>query len=123
MSSLTAKFASELKLTLSERHVSITNAASSLGSSRQALYNYLNGKSLPREAVLQRAMELWDLEVRVGREVFNKHSFQKHEGPTLVAKQTGLWDQLDAIKQENLQIAVKRVGKSLKVSVSIAIPA
>jgi transcriptional regulator with XRE-family HTH domain len=123
MSTLSATFATELRRTLTKESISRTDAAKALRISRQALYNYLNGVSVPREKVLARAMELWGLEVRVGNIVFTKDSFHKRDKPEPVAKQLNLLAQLDAIKQKDLQLNVKRVGKVLKVSVEIGIPA
>jgi transcriptional regulator with XRE-family HTH domain len=122
-SSLTASFAAELRRVLSERKLRISDAAKDLKISRQMLYNYLNGTSTPRAKVLSRAMELWSLEIRVGQARFDRKSFDAQQKTTSVPKQLGLWEKLDAIKEEDLHIAVKRVGKTLKVSVQISIPA
>ncbi len=127
MSILKATFAAELRRVLNERKVTISDAAKGLGISRQALYNYLNEISTPRARVLARAMELWGLELRIGQQVFSSEAL--HSGPARPVEvpkppvQLDLWKQLDAIKHEDLQIGVKRVGKTLRVSVSIAIPA
>jgi transcriptional regulator with XRE-family HTH domain len=128
MSVLRASVASELKRILHERGLTVTEAAKSLEISRQALYNYLNELSTPRARVLSKAMELWGLEIRVGQTVFNSDSFEKATParPVPVStrpEQLDLWRQLDAINEDNLRIGVKRVGKTLRVSVQIEIPA
>jgi transcriptional regulator with XRE-family HTH domain len=127
MSILKATFAAELRRVLNEHKVTVSDAAKGLGISRQALYNYLNEISTPRVRVLARAMELWGLELRIGQQVFSSESLHSGPaGPVEVPKppvQLDLWKQLDAIKHEDLQIGVKRIGKTLRVSVSIAIPA
>jgi transcriptional regulator with XRE-family HTH domain len=128
MSVLRATFAAQLRLVLQERNLSITDASKALEISRQALYNYLNEVSMPRAKILAKAMELWGLEIRVGQAVFDKTSFEKEAANTPIVvnkppKQLDLWRQLDSIRDEDLQIGVKRVGKTLRVSVQIGIPA
>jgi predicted transcriptional regulator len=128
MSVLRTTFASELKRIISERRLSVTQAAKALGVSRQAVYNYVNEISTPRAKVLAKAMELWGLEIRIGQTIYDRSSFEKSRPAKPIPVearpvQLDLWRQLDAIKNEDLQIGVKRVGKTLRVSVQIAIPA
>ena len=123
MLSLSAAFAAELKRVLDERGMTVTEAARSLQISRQALYNHLKAISQPRAKLLARATELWNIEIQVGQSSFDKTSFEKRVRPQTVAKQLNLWDHLDQIKEKDLQIGVKRVGRTLRVSVQIGIPA
>jgi len=125
MAELRHGFAAGLKRALEERQLTVTAAASALDVSRQAFYAYLKGDALPRPKVFARAVELWDIEFRFGKQVFNKTDFPPTAAPkpVPVLKQMNLWEQLDAIRQEDLQIAVKRVGQELRVSVQIRIPA
>lgn len=125
MSELSTNFAEALRQALQDRHLTVTAAAKALQVSRQAFYAYLKGKAMPRQRVLIRAAELWNIEIRFGKQVFSKEDFSS-KAPSQAApipKQLNLWEQLDAINQEDLRIAVKRVGKELRISAAIPIPA
>ncbi len=80
---------------------------------------------MPRRKALARAVELWDIEFHFGKQKFDKADFSPPAPlkPRVVPTQMSLWDKLDAIRQEDLQITVKRVGKELRVSVKVPIPA
>jgi|SRR5580700_7739208 transcriptional regulator with XRE-family HTH domain len=116
-------FRDELRRVLRDRKLSASAAASQLGVSRQAFHSYLNASSVPRQKVLARAMRLWDLTLHVGTKPFDKSSFPELKPQSAPAIQMSLLEVLDRIQQDDLKIAVKRVGKSLRVSVSIDIPA
>ncbi len=125
MPELRHSFAAQLKRALDEHRLTVTAAAKTLNVSRQAFHAYLEGGVLPRAKVLARAVELWDIEFQVGKQKFDKSDFSPAAPlkPLAVPIQMSLWDKLDAIKQEDLQITVKRVGKELRVSVKVPIPA
>ena len=69
------------------------------------------------------AVEMWGLQIKIGNSVFDRTSFKGEQKPISVAKQLTFWEKLDSIKEEDLHIGVKRVGKTLRVSVNIGIPA
>jgi transcriptional regulator with XRE-family HTH domain len=123
MSLLGTAFASELKRAMEAKRLGVTEASKALRVSRQAFYNYLNGVSTPRAGVLARAMELWEIRITVGGTSFDHQQVVQRRKPIVVAKQLTLWDKLDSIKDDDLTIKVKRVGKTLRVSVDIDIPA
>jgi transcriptional regulator with XRE-family HTH domain len=125
MPELRDSFAAELKRALERHRLTVTAAAKELEVSRQALHAYLKGDAMPRAKVFARAVKLWDIEFHFGNQAFNKSDFPSPAAPKPVSvpKQITLWEKLDTIKQEDLQIAVKRVGRELRVSVQISIPA
>jgi hypothetical protein len=116
-------FAEALKNMLSKKKLSKTAAARELGISRQAFHNCLLGR-LPRRKTLNRAVQLWNLKLVLGRHSFDKGSFGPNVGPTSpTVTQRSLWEALDSIGDEDLQIRTKRVGRVLRVDVRIEIPA
>ena len=124
MSTLSAAVAAEFKRILSERKLSISGAARELRVTRQAFHNYLNGTSVPRHKTLGRAMDLWDFKLKIGDFTFDGSSFPKRDDNIQNPEQLPLiWETLDAIKQQDLKIAVVRVGSTLNVEVKIDIPA
>ena len=118
-------FAAALKKMLRDKTLSVQSAADELGVTRQAFYAYLDGK-LPRRKRLHKAVHLWDLKLDLGRYSFGKEDFgterQKVE-PVEKPIQRTLWEALDAVKEEDLHVTMKRVGKVLRVDVRIEIPA
>jgi hypothetical protein len=124
MSTLSNAIAVEFERILKDRKLSVSAAARELRVSRQAFHNYLNRKSVPRHKTLGLAMDLWDFELRIGDVTFNRSSF-----PKLIEEASGqeqlplIWETLDAIKQQDLKIAVGRVGSTLSINVKIDIPA
>jgi transcriptional regulator with XRE-family HTH domain len=118
-------FAAALKKMLKDKGLSVQSAADRLGVTRQAFYAYLDGK-LPRRKRLHRAIHLWDLKLDLGKYSFGKEAFpsegQKVEAAPKPIQRT-LWEALDAVKEEDLHVTMKRVGKVLRVDVRIEIPA
>ncbi|MDR3737722.1 MAG: helix-turn-helix transcriptional regulator [Terracidiphilus sp.] len=123
MSAFSDSFAAEIKRLIKERGITVTAAASELGITRQALYNYLNAKSTPRDKKLASVMHLWKLRITVGSVTIDETSFPTPKPHSAPAKQLDMWDKLNSIKQEDLRIGVKRSGNLFKVSVEIDIPA
>lgn len=116
-------FARALKGMLLKRKLSITDAAKQLGISRQALHSCLKGK-LPRRKTLNKAMHIWDLKLDLGKHSFDKAAFTSVQSDQVrMPLQRSLWEVLDSITDENLQITTKRVGKVLRVDVRIELPA
>ncbi len=124
MSTLSEAIAAEFERILNDRELSVSAAAHELRVSRQAFHNYLNGKSVPRHQTLGRAMDKWGFKLKVGEVVFDRSSFPKRDDKVQSPEQLPLiWETLDAIKQQDLKIAVVRVGSTLNVEVKIDIPA
>src|SRR5579871_3555972 len=63
--------------------ISKARAARDLGVSRQMLYEYLNGKSLPDHTKLERACTAWNLELNYKTVTVTAKSFPKPSGPPL----------------------------------------
>ena len=124
MSTLSEAIATEFKRILIERRLGVSAAARELRVTRQAFHNYLNGKSVPRHKTLGRAMDCWDFKLKVGDTTFDRSSFPKRDEQLSLPKQMPLiWESLDAIKQQDLKIAVSRVGSTFNIDLKIDIPA
>jgi transcriptional regulator with XRE-family HTH domain len=116
-------FRKELRRALKDQHLTVDAAAMKLNITRQAFHNYLNGTSMPRPKRLANAVRILKLKLTIGDESFDESAFPQLPESQAPPKQPSLWDALDSIGDENLTIKVKRVGKALRVAVSIDIPA
>jgi transcriptional regulator with XRE-family HTH domain len=124
MSTLSDAMAAEFERILKERKLSVSAAARELRVTRQAFHNYLNGTSIPRHKTLGRAMDLWDFKLKIGDFSIDSSSFPKRNDNVQSPEQLPLvWEVLDAIKQQDLKIAVVRVGSTFNIEVKIDIPA
>lgn len=117
-------FASALRQMLKQKKLTVKAAARELGISRQAFHSCLAGR-LPRRKTLNRAVHKWDLKLDLGRYSFDKRDFpaESKKLDTSEMQQRSLWEILDSLQQDNLHVAVKRVGKALRVDVRIELPA
>jgi DNA-binding XRE family transcriptional regulator len=118
-------FAVALKRMLKKRELTISAAAKALEVSRQTFHSYLSG-TLPRRKTLNKAVHMWDLKLDLGKHSFGKGAFggEQEKGRTVPEpSQPTLWDALDSVRDEDLHVTVKRVGKVLRVDVRIEIPA
>jgi transcriptional regulator with XRE-family HTH domain len=124
MSKIGNAFAQALRDMLQEnKGLTIDKAAKRLGVSRQAFHAYLNGK-LPRQARLNRAIHTWNLRLDLKENSFGKEAFGTDRTPASSEwKQLTLFEALDSISDQDLQVTVKRTGRVLKVHVAIDIPA
>jgi len=105
------------------RKPTITAAAKELGVSRQTLHSYLRG-TLPRRKTLNRAVHIWGLRLDLGEYAFDKGAFGRLQSKeTHLPRQITLWEALDSVKEEDLHVTMKRLGKVLRVDVRIEIPA
>jgi hypothetical protein len=103
----------------------ITAAADELKVSRQAFHAYLQGK-LPRRKTLNRAVRLWNLKLDLGKYSFDRGAFGNDESKQQrvpLPKQPTLWEALDSVREEDLRVTMKRVGKVVRFDVRIEIPA
>lgn len=123
MSTYSDVVADEFKRILRERKLSVCGAARALGVTRQAFHNYLNGKSVPRPTVMGQAMDLWDFNIKIGDVSLDRSSFPKRDESVQRSEQLTFLETWDSIRQQDMKIAVKRVGSTLKVEVNIDIPA
>jgi transcriptional regulator with XRE-family HTH domain len=117
-------FAAALKRMLRQNNLTVDKAAARLGVSRQAFHAYLNGK-LPRRQRLNKAMQQFELRLDLGQYSFYKGAFpgEPARKATPEPTQLKLLELLDSVNEEDLQVTVKRTGKTLKVQVRIEIPA
>jgi len=92
------------------RRISKTAAARDLDVSRQMLYLYLKGRSLPDESVLRRACAAWDLELNFEGLIVNSSSFRQPALDVTSAVQLplDLRQALDQLRDENLKIHIVR---------------
>jgi transcriptional regulator with XRE-family HTH domain len=72
---LAEEIAAKFKTALEARRISKARAARDLQVSRQMLYEYLRGRSVPKQAVLQRACAAWGLELKYRNLIVNARSF------------------------------------------------
>lgn len=124
MNELGDAFAAALKRMLRLKKLTVDEAAKRLGVSRQAFHAYLNGK-LPRRRRLNKAMQLFELRLDLGQYSFYKEAFgrQPERKITTEPTQLKLLELLDSVSEDDLQVTVKRMGKTLRVHVKIEIPA
>jgi len=119
-------FARALKKMLAEKPgLTVSTAARELKVSRQTFHSYLNG-TLPRRKTLNKAIHVWDLRLDFGKHSFGKEAFgsgERRTEPLPETIQPTLWEALDAVREEDLHVTLKRVGKILRVDVRIEIPA
>jgi hypothetical protein len=118
-------FAAALRRMLKEKDLTIGAAAKALEVSRQTFHSYLGG-TLPRQKMLNKAVHKWDLKLDLGKDSFGKEAFGREQGKGKIAlppSQPTLWEALDSVREEDLQVSIKRVGKVLRVDVKIEIPA
>jgi len=124
MTELGSAFADALRRMLKKKRLSVASAAQRLGVSRQQFHSYLNGV-LPRRKRLNKAMHLFELRLDLEGQSFYKGAFpQEARGkPVVEPGQLKLFDILDSLGEDDLQVSVKRTGTTLKVQVRIDLPA
>jgi len=117
-------FAQALKQMLKEKkEPSIDTAAKHLGVTRQAFHAYLNGK-LPRQDRLDKAMRMWKLKLDLKEHSYDWRDFGgSKQQKTSEWHQLSLFEALDTISGDDLQVNVKRTGRALRVNVVIELPA
>lgn len=102
----------------------IAAAAGELEVSRQAFHAYLQG-TLPRRKTLNRAVRLWNLKLDLGKYSFDREAFgndeSKQQQRVPLPKQPTLWEALDSVREEDLRVTMKRVGKVVRFDVRIEI--
>jgi len=116
----------EFKRVLADNHLSVTSAARLLGISRQSLHGYLKGTSVPRSQILAIAADLWGFEIHGSKVSFDKQDFGNPASTAPLDQrqlELDLWRKIDAVGENNLRIAFRREGKTLKVDVTIDVPA
>jgi hypothetical protein len=108
-------FKESLRKTISAKHLTIIEAAKTLGVTRQSLHLYLmkSTKHQPRWRVLQRACRAWDLTFIAKGQKFDKHAFGKDVGSTPVdtaaVQLLLLPEAIEQLRDANLE--VKIVGR------------
>jgi len=68
---------------------------------------------------------MWNLQLDLGKHSFDRGAFGRAQSgqPAPVPSQLTLWEALDSVAEDNLRVSMKRVGKVLRVDVTIEIPA
>jgi transcriptional regulator with XRE-family HTH domain len=124
VSTLSEAIKAEFERVLAERKLSRSEAAHMLRVTRQALYNYMIGKSIPRQKTIARAMEVWDdFRLEVNGLVIDSTTLPPKGEEAEPAQQLLLFEGLDAIKQQDLKVTVQRDGPTFMVEVRIDLPA
>jgi len=110
---------------LDEEALTVTAASRLLGVSRQAFHGYIAGTAMPRPRILDRAVELWPSRITVANRPLDKTDFPANRGPVPVPTQLelDLGRRIDAISEKDLHVVLTRDGMTMKVAVSIDIPA
>jgi transcriptional regulator with XRE-family HTH domain len=123
MSQVGEAFARALRAMLISKGLTVSKAAQRMHVSRQTFHAYLNGK-LPRQKRLNKIMSDYDLTLGLNEQSFDKTAFVK-EGTRASPewRQLTLFETLDSISSQNLQVSVKRTGRVFRVHVAIDIPA
>jgi transcriptional regulator with XRE-family HTH domain len=109
-----------------QRHgLTKTQAALSLGISRQMLHQYLTGKALPNSATLSRACHAWGISLSYKGLEFDQRAFRPLGAHPLreVPVQLSLFDALDSLRDGNLDVKVLRKSKAgleLRVCIKFA---
>jgi len=97
-----------------------TKAAKSLGFSRQRLFSYTNGKTLPRPRVFDLIFQEWGLNL-LGENIRNEdkglNRAMIHE-PRPV--QSSLFDTPITLKSDELKVVIKRRGPHLVARIEIS---
>src|SRR5258708_24504011 len=83
---LRSEIARKFKDAITALRISKTRAAEDLHVSRQMLYQYLEGKSLPGHAVLQRACSAWKLELNYKTLIVNTASYLPPTDPHIPSR-------------------------------------
>jgi DNA-binding XRE family transcriptional regulator len=111
------------------KELTVSEAASALGVSRQAIYGFKNGDYCPSLAIIQKACETWDLEFRmqgITSMIVNKDSFKgrARSSRKKTTEQSTLFDLWKQI--ENRRMTVVRAEKldgAVEMTLRIPIPA
>ena len=124
MNKLGEAFAQALRQMLREKkEPTIDSAAKKLGVTRQAFHAYLNGK-LPRQERLNKAMRIWKLKLDLKERSFTQEAFgSSRQKESAEWRQLTLFEALDSISEDDLQVNVKRTGRVLRIHVAVEIPA
>ncbi len=101
------ELANSLRIALDRRDLSVAKVAEAVGVSRQAFYQYLNGKTTPRGEVLRKLVPLLDLKLEYSGHVFDKGAF------TFVAEAQQPYTQMRLSFDEPLTLR----GEKLRVTV------
>jgi len=92
--------------------ISKAQAARDLEVSRQMLYGYLKGKSLPKREVLQRACSAWNLELNYRTLIVNRNSFSQVrtnvEAVRPVQLKLDLQEAIENLRDEDLAVRILR---------------
>ena len=93
--------------------ISRAQAARDLHVSRQMLYQYLAGESLPKNAILQRACEAWNLKLNYHDFIVSTHSFPRPssgrvEEPAEIQLDLDIQQAIDRLRDQDLGVKILR---------------
>jgi transcriptional regulator with XRE-family HTH domain len=105
-----AEIAGRFDEAIRNHRISKAQAARDLRVSRQMLYQYLAGKSLPKHDVLRRACEVWKLQLNYKEFIVTATSFPQPERqrPMTQPKQLDLLAAVEALRNEDLDLKILR---------------
>jgi DNA-binding XRE family transcriptional regulator len=106
--------------------LTISEAARSLGVSRQAIYDFKTGKYCPSLAVIQRACNVWGLEFQIQGMTIDLRSFRQPSGSSTKESDQqitmfDLWEQLEHRRMTVVRAA--KVDGGVEMTLRISIPA
>jgi transcriptional regulator with XRE-family HTH domain len=106
------EIAGKFKDAIAALRISKAQAARDLGISRQMLYEYLSGKSLPKHTVLERACTFWHLELNYKDFLVTSTAFSKASAVPRATTpiQLDLLTAVEALRDEDLDIKILRKG-------------
>src|SRR5437016_13530447 len=108
------EIAAKFRQAIAAQRISKTRAAGDLGISRQMLYEYLAGRSAPKQAVLQRACAKWGLELNYKDFIVTAKAFRTEPtlAPTALPLQLDLLSAVEALRDEDLEVRILRKDRS-----------
>jgi transcriptional regulator with XRE-family HTH domain len=106
-----SEIAARFREAIAKRRLSNGQAADALGVTRQTLWLYLREKATPGGDVLKRACQLWGISISRKGVEFSAGAFgPERKAPTPRAKQMGLFDALEMLREAQLETEV--IGKT-----------
>jgi hypothetical protein len=97
-----------------------SKAAKSLGISRQRLFSYTSGKTLPRAPMFDRFLDKWKLDLLGdGSRAKSSGRERAHVADSSNFKQRSLFDSPITLRSDELKVVIKRKGPRLVASIEI----
>lgn len=100
-------------------HNNSSKAAEDLGISRQRLFSYVSGKTLPRAPMFDVIFKKWGLNL-LGISSGPQRRHRADRGNLREHQQPSLFDHPVTLKSDDLRVVIKRKGPRLVASIEIA---